>query len=268
MIVGGAVFLVGEPSRSIAQTVHAGREVGWTAVAQGGALAFFAFIGFEDMVNVAEEVTEPERNLPRAIVAALVFTGTVYLLVVLVATSIVDSEALSQSDAALLTVVQRSMGSVPDRAFALIALFAVANTGLLNFITGSRLLYGMSQQGLLPRWLGKVHTERRTPHWAVLVILVFALALALSGTLTYLAGTTSLLLLGVFFAVNLSLIVIKRRDAGPRIGFRVPIPIPVLGAATCLALMPFVPRASLATAAAILGLGVAFALTRRKVASR
>ncbi len=93
---------------------------------------------------------------------------------------------------------ERATDAVPGGVFSLIALFAVANTGLLNFIMGSRLIYGMSRQGLLPRALGEVHPTRRTPHWAILTVFVVALALALSGTLAYLAGTTSLLLLLVF----------------------------------------------------------------------
>jgi APA family basic amino acid/polyamine antiporter len=264
VIFAGALFLYREPTAGIAQSLETGRDVGWTDIARGGALAFFAFIGFEDMVNVAEEVKEPERNLPRAIVAAFLFTGVIYLIVVIVATSVVEPATLAESEAALLTVVQHSRGAVSGRAFTLIALFAVANTGLLNFITASRLLYGMSRQGLLPQWLGVIHARRMTPHWAILIVLAVALALAISGSLSYLAGTTSLLLLSVFFVVNLSLVIIKRRDTAPWSGFRVPIVIPILGATSCLLLMPFVPRASLATTVLILAAGLPLALRRPK----
>ncbi len=267
VIVAGALFLYREPSASIPQGVETGGDVGWTAIARGGALAFFAFIGFEDMVNVAEEVKEPERNLPRAILTAFLFTGVIYLIVVIIATSVVPPATLAESDAALLTVVQHSRGAVSDRVFGLIALFAVANTGLLNFITASRLLYGMSRQGLLPQWLGVIHARRKTPHWAVLVVLAVGLVLALSGSLSYLAGTTSLLLLTVFFVVNLSLVIIKRRDAAPWSGFRIPIVIPVLGAGSCLLLMPFIPGASLTTTAVILAAGLPLALRRTSAMS-
>ena len=255
VIVAGALFLGRTPEAGVVQTIEAGREIGWTSIARGAALGFFAFIGFEDMVNVAEEVKEPERNMPRAILTALCITGFVYLLVVVVATSVVAPSALAGSEAPLLFVVQQSTDAVPDRLFSLIALFAVANTGLLNFIMGSRLIYGMSRQGLLPSALGKVHRTRRTPHLAILTVLVVALALALSGTLTYLAGTTSLLLLLVFFTLNISLIAIKRRDSERLRTFCAPRVIPILGALTCLSLMPFVPRGSLVTAIVILALG-------------
>jgi amino acid transporter len=262
VIVAGALFLGRSPDAGIAQTIEVGRAVGWTEIARGAALGFFAFIGFEDMVNVAEEVKDPERNMPRAILIALCVTGIIYLLVVLVATSVVAPDELGASEAPLLSVVQRATDVVPDRLFTLIALFAVANTGLLNFIMASRLIYGMSRQGLLPTALGTVHPKRRTPHLAVLTVLAVALALALSGTLTYLAGTTSLLLLLVFFTVNVSLIVIKRRKGRTSRTFCAPRWAPLIGALSCLGLMPFVPRSSLLTAGIIVALGGGLVMLR------
>ena len=264
VIVAGVLFLARSPDAAIAHTIEVSRSVGWTEIASGAALGFFAFIGFEDMVNVAEEVKDPERNMPRAILIALCVTGFIYLLVVVVATSVVAPATLADSEAPLLTVVQTATDAVPDRLFSLIALFAVANTGLLNFIMGSRLIYGMSRQGLLPAALGAVHPKRRTPHLAILTVLAFALALALSGTLTYLAGTTSLLLLLVFFTVNVSLVMIKRRDSDTMRTFCAPRWVPLAGALSCLALMPFVPRGSLLTALIILALGAGLVALRGK----
>ncbi len=255
VIVVGALFLYGSPDASIAKTIEAGQTVSWTAIARGAALGFFAFIGFEDMVNVAEEVKDPERNMPRAILTALAVTGVVYLAIVFIATTVVAPSNLAESKAPLLSVVQASTDAVPDRLFTIIALFAVANTGLLNFIMASRLLYGMSRQGLLPDFFGNVHAARRTPHVAIATVWLVAMSLALSGTLTYLAGTTSLLLLLVFFTVNLSLVVIKRRDETPPRTFCAPLAVPIAGAVTCLVLMPFVPRGSLLTAVIIVALG-------------
>ena len=267
VIVSGALFLGRSDDLGITQTLASGRDVGWTGIASGAALGFFAFIGFEDMVNVAEEVKDPERNMPRGILVALGVTGIVYLLVVLIATSVVPPEELAASDAPLLTVVQRASNAVPERLFTLVALFAVANTGLLNFIMGSRLIYGMSRQGLLPTALSTIHPRRRTPHLAIFSVLVAALALALSGTLTYLAGTTSLLLLMVFFVVNASLLAIKRREAAPAKTFRAPRWVPVVGAIFCLGLMPFVPSGSLLTAAIVLATGAALVALRARPTS-
>lgn len=254
VVVVGALFLCKTGAEAPAQPPAPASTATWSSVARGGALAFFAFIGFEDMVKVAEEVKDPERNMPRAILLSLFVTGVVYLVVVVIATRVVEPSALAESDAPLLTVVEQAEPRIPTSLFGLIALFAVANTALLNFIMGSRLLYGMARQGLLPSWLGRVHRTRRTPHWAILAVLVASLVLALSGTLTYLAGTTSLLLLLVFFTLHLSLIAVKRRDDQPHGAFRVPVAVPIIGATTSAALMPFVPRGSILTGAVILAL--------------
>jgi amino acid transporter len=148
--------------------------------------------------------------------------------------------------------VQKSAPSIPAWSFTLVALFAVANTGLLNFIMGSRLLYGMASQGLLPRWLQAVHPTTRTPHRSILVILLLAGGLALSGTLAGLAGTTNVLLLVVFTSVHISLLVLKLRERRRGKGFRVPKVIPVAGAIACVALIGFAPPRSILLAAAII----------------
>ena len=117
--------------------------------------------------------------------------------------------------------------------FTVITLFAVANTALINYIMGSRLLYGMSRQGLVPAPLGKVHPKRRTPHVAIVVLFVIVLVLALSGGVKQLASSTSLLLLTVFCLVNASLIVLKLRPGEERGGFEVPVVVPALGTLVC-----------------------------------
>jgi amino acid transporter len=120
----------------------------------------------------------------------------------------------------------------------------------------TRLLYGMARQGLLPAWLGRVHPRRRTPHLAALALLAAAAALALTGSLARLAGTTSVLVLAVFFGVNLALIAVRRRQGAPA-GFRVPLFVPLLGAAGSLALLVYVPPRALVQGLAIAGLGLA-----------
>jgi amino acid transporter len=131
----------------------------------------------------------------------------------------------------------------------------------------SRLVYGMAHQDLLPKSLKAVHDKTRTPHVAIALVLFFATLFALSGTLLQLAGTTSLLLLIVFFSVNLSLLVTKRREPVAPSAFRVPFVVPVAGTISTLGLMAFVPRAALFSAAVAIGCGVVLAgvqaMTRR-----
>ncbi len=251
IIAAGAIFI-----RRGTAPVVVEQPPGWLSIAQGGALAFFAFIGFEDIVNVGEEVKSPKRNVPLAIIAAALIAGGIYILVVLTATSVIAPGDLAQSKAPLTDVMQRAAPATPAWLFTAIALFAVANTGLLNFVMTSRLLYGMCRQNLLPSWFGVVHPRRQTPHRSILLILLTAVAMSLSGTLAYLAATTSMLILIVFFSVNLSLIIIKRRSSTRRTGFRVPFFVPVCGACSCLILCGFMDAPTFYTTGAALGIGI------------
>jgi basic amino acid/polyamine antiporter, APA family len=229
--------------------------VAWTAVIQGAALAFYAFIGFEDIVNVAEEVKNPERNVPRAILMALAIAGVVYVIVSWLALQVLNPSELSISEAPLLDVVRRAQPSFPQVIFSIIALFAVLNTTLLNFVTASRLLFGMSREGLLPAWLGKLHRRRATPYRTFLVILPVAIFLALSGTLEFLAGTTATLILAMFCLVNLSLLLIKRREPETN-GFQVSSVIPAIALLFDLILIAFASAESHILALIFTGIGI------------
>jgi basic amino acid/polyamine antiporter, APA family len=235
---------------------------GWVAVVQGAALAFYAFIGFEDIVNVAEEVKNPERNVPKAIVFALAIAGVVYIIVSWLATQILSPTELAASEAPLLDVVRRSQPNFPQVIFTVIALFAVLNTTLLNFVTASRLLFGMSREGLLPAWLGKLHRRRATPYRTFLVILPIAIFLALSGTLEFLAGTTATLILAMFCLVNLSLLLIKRRNPENN-GFKIPYLIPAIALVLDVILVAFASPSSHILASIFTAIGVVLIICQK-----
>lgn len=238
-----------------------GEEIDWPSILQGAALAFYAFIGFEDIVNVSEEVKDPERNVPRAILLALGIAGTVYILVSWLATRVLDPSLLAASKAPLLDVVVRAQPNFPSLVFTIIALFAVLNTVLLNFVTASRLLFGMSREGLLPAWLGKLHAKRATPYRTILVILPIVIFLALSGTLAFLAGTTATLIMIMFCLVNLSLLIIKRREPRSR-GFQIPFLVSALALISNIALLAFASRESHILAMVFTGVGILIVLIR------
>ncbi|WP_084165129.1 APC family permease [Skermanella stibiiresistens] len=204
---------------------------------QGAVLTFFSFIGFEDTLNVAEEVKNPRKVLPWGIMLAMVAATLIYIAVSITAVSVVPWRELSSAAGPLTEVVARAAPWFPPIAFLAITLFAVTNTALLNYITASRLAYGMAQQGLLPRFLRRVHPTRRTPHIAVLLLLALITGLALMGDITELASATVLLLLLVFSIVNGALVILKLRPEEPAGGFEVPIFVPILGAIVCAALL-------------------------------
>jgi APA family basic amino acid/polyamine antiporter len=206
-------------------------------VIQGAVLAFFAFIGFEDMYNVAEEVREPQRTIPLGLITAMVLAAILYIAVAITAVSVVPWQELGQAAGPITEVVKRAAPIIPPVLFTAITLFAVANTGLVNFVTASRLLYGMGRQGLLPSAFGRLHSDRRTPHVAILVLMLILIPLALAGTITELASATVLLLLAVFTVVNGALLVLKGRNNEERGAFEIPRIVPALGAIVCLALI-------------------------------
>ncbi len=211
-------------------------DAAFTGVVLGAFLAFFAFIGFEDMVNVAEEVENPARNLPLGILIALGVSTVIYLLVVLAALTSVPIEDLAGSKAPLALVYQHVTGGSPV-VIGSIGLLAVVNGALVQIIMAARIFYGMSVKGWLPRALGTVNPRTRTPVIATVAVVVIIAGLALWFPLVNLASATSFLVLTVFGIVNLTLVVLKRRQ--PKAAGVMPCPmwVPMAGAAASFGLL-------------------------------
>lgn len=283
--VGGLLFVIAVGARywGGVNYLEAPTPAGGTStpglflVLNGAVLTFYSFIGFEDMLNVSEEVKDPIRTVPKALVGALAIATVLYIAMSITAVSVVDSRALADPSrgAPLTQITRKAAPWLSPWVFTGITLFAVTNTALINYIMGSRLLYGMARQGLLPAALGRVHPTRRTPHVAVMAILVVVVLLALSGGVTQLANATALLLLTCFVVVNVALIVLKTRKGEALGGFEVPILIPALGALACAALIvarvatphasgEFEWRAPATAAAVLCGIGLLYAIQRPK----
>lgn len=219
--VGGLLLVIGVGADALMElpirlpSLLPAWEVGVLSGILGGAfLAFFAFIGFEDMVNIAEEVREPERILPLGIVIALIISTAIYFVVVLIATLNVAPDQLAQSDAPLALVYRHATGTEPVLIGAIGALAAI-NGGLVQIIMASRIFYGMSNHGWLPAVLKTVHPRTHTPVIATVLAAAIVWALALWIPIVQLAGATSFLVLTVFTLVNLALIRIKLREPQP-----------------------------------------------------
>ncbi len=206
------------------------------AIVAGVALSFYAMIGFEDSVNVAEETKQPSRNYPRALFIGIAVAGTIYLLVTLTASLVVPTDQLSGSDAPLLEVVEVGPLGISTRLFAFIALMAVSNSALINMIMASRIVYGMAEQGIVSRLFARVLPERRTPIVAIVFTTLIAVVLISTGDLATLADTTVLLLLFVFTIVNIAVLVLRREDVEHE-HFTAPSVFPVIGAIVSVALI-------------------------------
>jgi amino acid transporter len=202
-------------------------------VMSGAGLAFFAIIGFEDSVNMVEEVENPQRDFPRAFFIGITITGVVYMLVAFFTTALVPIEILRDSNQDLLEVVRAGAPWFPLALFALIAMVAVSNTSLINLMMSSRLLYGMSREKAVPPVLGVVHPFRRTPWVAIIVTTLIALLLASWSGVRTLGGTTALLLLCVFALVNVAVLVLRKQTVS-HAHYRAPTVCPILGAISCV----------------------------------
>jgi amino acid transporter len=211
------------------------------AVSAATTLAFFAMVGFEDSVNMAEECQDPIRDFPKMMLTGLGITGTIYLLVSITAVALVPVGDLTNPDkgSALTQVVAAGAPDLPfDTLFPFIGMFAVANSALINMLMASRLLYGMANQDVLPRIFGSVHPTRRTPWVSIIFTTVIAFGLIIyvvhagEDAVSLLGGTTSLLLLCVFTVVNIALLVLRSQPVD-HAHFRTPTVVPVLGGICC-----------------------------------
>src|SRR5918993_2672577 len=236
----------------------ADRSALWSVIA-ATTLAFFAMVGFEDSVNMAEECKDPVRHFPKVLLAGLVITGLIYVLVSISAITLVPAQELGEGETPLLKVVQAGAPNFPLWIFGFITMFAVANSALINMLMASRLVYGMSREGVLPPILGKVHRSRRTPYIAIAFTSVLAFGLiTFVGAVPALGGTTALLLLGVFTIVNVAVLVLRKNTVDHE-HFRAPTILPVLGAICCAFLVgPWTGRAPVqyAIAGILLAIGV------------
>tara|TARA_R110002049_G_scaffold52872_5_gene147555 strand:- start:39696 stop:40904 length:1209 start_codon:yes stop_codon:yes gene_type:complete len=220
----------------------------WATVLSASLLAFFAFIGFEDMVNIAEEVREPERTMPRAIFITLVIATSLYFLVAAIAVLSVPLDELATSGAPL-GVVFGAVTNLPPAVVSAIAIIATFNGIVIQVIMASRVLYGMGDQGTIPGRIGRIlaYVPERTgtPIIATALVAVIIAILALNFDISGLATLTSQLILAVFVIVNLALVRVKWRErkgsiepVGTHI-FQVPIMVPMLGAVLSLCLLIF-----------------------------
>lgn len=192
-------------------------------------IAFYAFLGFEDMVNIAEEVKDPKKAYPKAILSAMVLVTVLYIAVATVTLGVLSPAALGSSDSPLSDVYSAATGNAAG-IIIVISLLATLNGIIVNLVMGSRFLYGLANRGWISSWFGRV-SSTHVPARGLLLVAAVALIGALWLPIERLAQTTSLLLLVVFLAVNVSLIVIRRRDTTEARKLRIaPTYVPWFGA--------------------------------------
>ena len=204
----------------------------WSGIFMGSFIAFYAYLGFEDIVNVAEEAIKPRINIPLAIIISLVVTTVFYILISIVAVLILSPQELTESGAPLAMLYQKSTGQTPV-IITIISLISVVNGALVQVIMGSRVLYGMSRKKWLPAKLSEINGTTHTPIFATIIVTGIILFFALTFQMLSLAKITSFITLMIFILVNFSLIKIKYKTKVHN-GFSVPMWVPMIGGISTL----------------------------------
>lgn len=256
IVIGLAAF--GEPASDFGRNLEFKEGVGPIfAILSGAGLAFYALIGFEDSVNIAEETERPSRNYPRILFGGLAIAGLLYTAVLLVSSTVIPTGELAKSSAPLVLVGETGPLGVDPKVFSAITLFALANGALINMIMASRLVYGMSEEGIAPGFFGRVLPGRKTPITAIAFTTLLGLILVSTGDLASLADTTVMLLLIAFTAVNISVLVL-RRDPVDHDHFTAPVFAPLVGIAASIYLIAENEAEVFVRAGLLLLLGLAF----------
>ncbi|MBD3156261.1 amino acid permease, partial [Candidatus Peregrinibacteria bacterium] len=216
---------------------------GFLGVLKGAALVFFAFVGFESVVKLSEECKNPRKTIPRALLLSILITTILYILVAVSAVTILDWQMLATSKAPLATAAANVLG---DKAFLLlsvIALFSTANTVLISLLAGSRALYGIGKSYLLLKPFTRVHKKFRTPHFAIIAVMLFSILFALIEDIGLIAELTNFTLFITFAVINTAVIVLRYTMPERKRAFTMPINIgklpliSVIGIISCLFLL-------------------------------
>lgn len=230
---------------------------GLMGIFSGFTLVFFAYIGFENIANIAEEIRNPKKVLPRAIILSISITAIIYILVSISAIRVLDWQELGSSIAPLADVVKKALGPQAQIILLLIALFATTNTVLIMLLSGSRILYGIARDKSLPAIFGIIHQGRKTPWAGVIIIGSLAVAFTFAGDISTIANISVFAIIMVFIAVNFSLIWLRLKEPQAERPFKVPLNVknfpilPVLGIIT-----PIVGVIQLDVYVILMGIGV------------
>lgn len=217
--------------------------LGLNGVFASAALIFFAYLGFEEIVKLSDETTEPNKNIPQAIILAMIISTTLYILVAFSSVSILGWESLANSPAPFSQIAFKALGPNGSLLLSIIALFATSNTVLLLLLAGSRIVYGMAASQSLPHILKKVHPRTRTPWVSIVVVGLIAIMFLFLGSLEFLASATNYALFLSFIFINASVIILRYISPDFERPFEIPVNIkrmpilPVFGLITCIILL-------------------------------
>jgi APA family basic amino acid/polyamine antiporter len=217
------IIFIGLPSFGKVNYLEA--PFGIAGIVSAAALIFFAYIGFEDIANVAEETRKPRKVIPKALIISIIISTVLYALTAISAVSVVNWKELSQSNAPLSLVASQAIGNNASSIISLIALFATSSTVLTIMIASTRMLYGMGREKSLPEFISLVHEKNKTPWTAIISMMILSMVFVFLGDIKIVANLTSLAAFCTFAFVNLSLIWMRYTLPKEKRLFKVPLNI-------------------------------------------
>ena len=270
----GLILIVVLAIPSLGRVNYLEASTGLSGILKASVLIFFAYLGFEDIVNLSEEAKNPERDIPKALVFSVLITAILYVLVAIAVVSLVDWQELGVSSSPLALAASKSMGQNAFFAMSVIALFATSNTVLILLIVNSRMIFGMAKDGSLPSTLAKV-SRRGTPWVAILVTMLLSSLFVPLGNIEFVAEVTNFGTFIIFASVNLSAIVLRYRKPSLKGGFRTPLTVgkmplvPLTGLLSSGLLIPQLNLSAIALGLAVILVGAFVAtVTKRKKARK
>lgn len=222
LLIIGFAFFYGDPKDAVAVSINGIGEVTPLAITLGAFIAFYAFIGFEDMVNVVEEVQQPERQMKKGILTALAIAVVLYGLTIIAALAVLTSSELAQSEAPLATVWRTATQS-EFPLITIIGLIAITNGALIGIITSSRIIFGLAREGWITNTLAKISSKSSVPSRATYLVIVLIAITAIALPLGTLARITSFILLVVFTVVHAAALRLKTQNKLPKLNYSIPI---------------------------------------------
>lgn len=262
--IAGLVAVVIVGSTKFGSTSYVYSPNGFSGVLGAAALVFFAYIGFDNITNLAEETKRPEVTVPRGLLLALAISSALYVLVGIASVSLAPWQDLSSSQAPLALAVSTVLGPAAFRVMAVAAMLTTMNTVLVLLIVSSRIVYGMAREGALPSALGKVSEKRRSPYVASALTLVLALGFLSIGSVEGIAKVTSFGSLLTFALINSVMLHLRRAVPHAKRRFRAPFSIgwisvtAALGLMSCLFLLAQLDVLSISVGLLLPGSGLAF----------
>lgn len=218
-------------------------DSGWNGIVAGSALIFFGYMGFEDLVKMAEETKNPEKVMPKGILLSALAVLVIYVLIAVSSVSVLDWQKLANAKGPLAAVIETKLGSVGATGLVVVALFATSKTILSNILGTSRLIYDVARDSEI-NWLKKFTTISgigNAPNYAIIAIALIAIAFGLLGNLKLVASISNIFIFLVFAMVNFSLLVFRYKN-NKKAPFHVPlniknIPIPTVLALTTILIL-------------------------------